>query len=84
MEEAETKGGGGAEKAERQTGKEEGNTRRAGEETRPTKEGRGGEIEKRRGGQEGCRGGGKEEEDGGGREEETGDDEGPEGEDGTR
>ena len=48
MEEAETKGGGGAEEAEGQTGKEEGNTRRAGEETRPTKERRGGAVEERR------------------------------------
>ena len=49
MEEAEAKGGGGAQEAEGQTGQEERNQVRTGEETRPTKERRGGAAEERGG-----------------------------------
>jgi len=47
VEEAEGQGGGGAQEAEGQTGQEEGDQGRAGEETRPAEEGRGGKIEER-------------------------------------
>ena len=56
MEETKAKGGRRAEETEGQTGKEEGNSCRAGEETRPTKEGRGGAIEERGSRKEGRRG----------------------------
>ena len=47
MEETEAEGGGGAQEAEGQTGQEEGDQGRAGEETCPAEEGRRGKIEER-------------------------------------
>merc|ERR1711892_927128 len=48
MEKDQGEGGGGAQEAEGEAGKEEGNQSRAGEEAQPSKEGRGGETQTRR------------------------------------
>ena len=66
MEEAARQGGGGAEAAEGEAGKAEGDPRGAGEETRPTEERGRGAVKERGGREEGKGGGGEEEEAGGG------------------
>merc|ERR550517_1090790 len=72
-------GGGRAQEAEGQAGRQEGDPRRAGEEAGRPEESRGGEDQEGGAGQEGGRGAGEEEADGGGREETAGDARRPEG-----
>merc|ERR1712083_675288 len=72
-------GGGRAQEAEGQAGRQEGDPRRAGEEAGRPEESRGGEDQEGGAGQEGGRGAGEEEADGGGREEKAGDARRPEG-----